>query len=107
MPQVYWPVADRAVHVVKTLRHHARQRQHVQRQGAGNKQIVRVVEVEPSTNFYAANLELGSIPPLFIHQLGRSRWHIDAQLFQPLLPVAISSDPPSTKAMTRLWSCSP
>jgi len=84
MPQVYWPVADRAVHVVKTLRHHARQRQHVQRQEAGNKQIVRVVEVEPSTNFYAANLELGSIPPLFIHQLGRSRWHIDAQLFQTL-----------------------
>jgi len=84
LPQVYWPVADREVHVLKTLRHHARQRQQVQRQEAGKKQIVRVVEVEPSTNFYAANLELGSIPPLFIHQLGRSRWHIDAQLFQTL-----------------------
>lgn len=84
MPQVDWPAADRDVHVVKTVRHHARPRQHVQWQEAGKKQIVRVTEVEPSTNYYATNLELRSIPPLFIHQLGRSRWQIDAQLFQTL-----------------------
>ena len=39
---------------------------------------------ESATNFYASNLELGSIPPLFLHQLGRSRWKIDAQVFQTI-----------------------
>ena len=34
--------------------------------------------IEQSTNFYASNLELGSVPPFFLHQLGRSRWQIDA-----------------------------
>jgi hypothetical protein len=84
LPEVDWPVADRNVHVVKTVRHHPRPRQHVQSQGEDRKKIVRVTEIEPSTNYYASNLDLGSIPPLFIHQLGRSRWHIDAQLFQTL-----------------------
>ena len=40
--------------------------------------------VEQSTNFYATNLKLGSIPPLFLHQLGRSRWQIDADVFQTI-----------------------
>ena len=35
----------------------------------------------PSTNFYATNFELGSISPLFIHQLSRSRWRIDTEVF--------------------------
>jgi hypothetical protein len=30
-------------------------------------------------------LELGSIPPFFLHQLGRSRWDIDTWLFQTLV----------------------
>ncbi len=84
LPEVDWPVADRDVHVVKTVRHRSRPRQQVQSLEAGKKEIIRVTEVEPSTNYYATNLELSSIPPLFIHQLGRSRWHIDAQLFQTL-----------------------
>src|ERR1035441_8496953 len=37
-----------------------------------------------STNFYASNLDLGAIPPYFIHQLGRSRWTIDVQAFQTI-----------------------
>ena len=37
-----------------------------------------------ATNFYASNLELGAMPPLFLHQLGRSRWRIDAQVFQTI-----------------------
>jgi hypothetical protein len=37
-----------------------------------------------STNFYASNVDLGVIPPYFIHQLGRSRWTIDAQVFQTI-----------------------
>src|SRR5258707_11059161 len=38
----------------------------------------------PSTNFYATNFELGSISPMFIHQLGRSRWRIDTEVFQTI-----------------------
>jgi hypothetical protein len=38
--------------------------------------------VEVSTNLYASNLELGTIPPGFVHQLGRSRWVIDTEVFQ-------------------------
>ena len=37
-----------------------------------------------STNFYATNFELGAIPPTFIHQLSRSRWRIDAEVFQTI-----------------------
>ena len=40
--------------------------------------------LERSTNFYASNLELGSVPPVFIHQLGRSRWIIDTTVFQTM-----------------------
>ena len=39
---------------------------------------------DTATNFYAGNLELGAIPPLFLHQPGRSRWRIDAQVFQTI-----------------------
>lgn len=39
---------------------------------------------EESTNFYATNFDLGSIPPLFVYQLSRSRWRIDTQFFQTL-----------------------
>jgi hypothetical protein len=39
---------------------------------------------EERTNYYASNLELGSIPPAFIHQLGRSRWRVDTDAFQTL-----------------------
>jgi len=37
-----------------------------------------------SINFYATNFQLGSIPPLFIHQLGRGRWRIDTEVFQTI-----------------------
>ncbi len=39
---------------------------------------------EESTDFYASNIELGAIPPRFIHQLGRSRWSIETPLFQTM-----------------------
>ena len=48
------------------------------------KRHVREAFVEQSTNFYASNFVLGAIPPLFIHQLGRSRWSIDTQVFQTI-----------------------
>jgi hypothetical protein len=59
-------------------------RQTVHRDAAGNKHIVKETVVEHSTNFYASNLQLGSIPPLFLAQLGRSRWQIDADVFQTI-----------------------
>jgi hypothetical protein len=40
--------------------------------------------IETNYNFYLSNLEFGSIPPVFIHQLGRSRWLIDSEVFQTM-----------------------
>jgi hypothetical protein len=81
LPQMDWPVADRLVGVVKTVRVQNANRVVVQKQDGR-----RLAEKQPapivSTNFYASNVDLGAIPPLFIHQLGRSRWVIDAQAFQ-------------------------
>jgi hypothetical protein len=85
LPRLDWTVADRDVTVVKTVRQHSLQRQHVEHSASGEKHIRKIVELKPSTNFYASNLELGSIPPFFLHQLGRSRWDIDARLFQTLV----------------------
>jgi hypothetical protein len=46
--------------------------------------VVKETLIETSTNFYVSDLELGSIPPVFIHQLGRSRWLIDSEVFQTM-----------------------
>lgn len=83
-PHLDWPVAERDIHVVKTVDCHPRRRQQVQRDSSGNKRIVKATVLEQSTNFYASNLELGSVPPFFLHQLGRSRWRIDADVFQTI-----------------------
>ena len=87
-PQVDWPVAERDLTLVKAVRGHLRRRQQVVRDGSARKRIVRetVLEtvLEQSTNFYASNLQLGLIPPLFLYQLGRSRWQIDADVFQTI-----------------------
>ena len=83
-PGLNWLVAGRDIQVVKTIRRHPRRRQRVQRDATGPKRIVKATVIEESTNFYASNLELGSIPPLFLHQLGRSRWQIDAYVFQTI-----------------------
>lgn len=78
----YWPVADRSVVVVKTVRLKNVNHVAVHRDKAGNKTMVKEKTTEQSTNFYASNLVLGGIPPLFIHKLGRSRWTIDTEVFQ-------------------------
>jgi hypothetical protein len=80
---VYWLVADRSVRIVKTVRTLKKNRQRVSREQA-EKKYLREPWLEQSTNFYASNLDLGRIPPLFIHQLGRSRWRIDTQVFQTI-----------------------
>ncbi len=81
LPEVDWPVADRLVGVVKTVRVQNANRIAVRKQ---NGQPIKEKQPAPivSTNFYATNVDLGAIPPQFIHPLGRSRWVIDAQAFQ-------------------------
>jgi hypothetical protein len=83
-PEVYWPVAERTVRVVKTMRQQSVKQVRVQRDEHGEKRAAKETVLKPSTNFYASNLELGSVPPLFIHQLGRSRWIIDTTVFQTM-----------------------
>jgi hypothetical protein len=83
LPEVDWPVADRCVRVVKTVRtDHLREV--TIRQDSGHLKKGKREVAQESTNFYATNFQLGAIPPLFVQQLGRSRWRIDAQVFQTL-----------------------
>jgi DDE family transposase len=83
LPEVDWPVGNRLVRIVKTLRI-----QHQRRVTVGEKDDRRTtsktVVTPQSTNFYATNFELGSISPLFLHQFSRSRWRIDTEVFQTL-----------------------
>ena len=83
LPEVDWPVADRSVRVVKTVRS-----EHQRRVAVSDKDAPRskgkTATSHQSTNFYATNFELGLISPLFIHQLSRSRWRIDTEVFQTL-----------------------
>jgi hypothetical protein len=83
LPEVDWPVADRRVRVVKTVR-----TEHQRRVTVGEKDAPRTqgktAIAQASTNFYATNFELGSISPLFIHPFSRSRWRIDTEVFQTL-----------------------
>ena len=83
LPEVDWPVANRNVRVVKTVRVQKIKRVKIKRPGELRDRQKEEVPLQ-STNFYASNVELGSISPKFIHQLGRSRWTIDAAAFQTL-----------------------
>src|ERR1700675_1254592 len=83
LPEVDWPVADRQIRVVKTVR--IEQQRRVTVRGKDAAQIKgKTAILLPSTNFYATNFELGSISPLFLHQLSRSRWRIDTEVFQTI-----------------------
>jgi len=83
LPEVDWPVADRMVRIVKTVRIQKIKRVRIEKIGELRDKKKEEVSLH-STNFYAANVDLGSIPPQFIHRLGRSRWTIDAAAFQTL-----------------------
>jgi hypothetical protein len=83
LPEVDWPVADRLVRVVKTVR--IQQQRRVTVSAKDGHRIKSKTAVTPeSTNFYATNFELGSVSPLFIQQLSRSRWRIDTEVFQTI-----------------------
>jgi hypothetical protein len=83
LPEVDWPVAERRVRVVKTVRIEPQRRVTVGEKDGQRTKSKTAVRQE-STNFYATNFELGSISPLFIHQFSRSRWRIDTEVFQTL-----------------------
>jgi hypothetical protein len=83
LPEVDWPVADRLVQVVKTVRIESRRRITVSQQD-GRPIKSKTVAPQESTNYYATNFQLGSISPLFVHQFSRSRWRIDTEVFQTL-----------------------
>ena len=83
LPDLDWPVADRRVQVVKTIRIEPQRRVTIRKKDAARTKG-KTERMQPSTNFYATNFELGSISPLFIHQLSRSRWRIDTEVFQTI-----------------------
>ena len=83
-PEVYWPVADRSVRVVKAVRTRRKRQVTVRRGPAAKRCHCKAPVSETSTNYYATNLDLGHIPPQFIYALGRSRWRTDAEVFQTL-----------------------
>jgi hypothetical protein len=92
-PEAYWPVADRSLRLVKTFRVQKVRRVQVIRGEAGKKKKSKQAVQQESTNYYASNLELGSIPPSFIHELGRSRWRVDTEVFQTLTTQAHLKQP--------------
>ena len=81
--EVDWPVADRLVRVVKTVRAE-QQRRVTLREKDAPRTKGKMAIAQPSTNFCATNFELGSISPLFIHQFSRSHWRIDTEVFQTI-----------------------
>jgi hypothetical protein len=83
LPDLDWPVADRRVRVVKTVRIEHQRRVTISEKDAPRTKAKTTIE-QPSTNFYATNVELGSISPLFIHECSRSRWRIDTEVFQTI-----------------------
>src|SRR6266480_3611206 len=100
-PEVYWPVADRSVRVVKTVRTQQKNRVRVGLNDAGQRRPRKEMVVEQNTNFYASNLELGTIPPGFVHQLGRSRWVIDTEVFQTITTDGHLKNHPCIRAAAR------
>jgi len=83
LPEVDWPVADRLVRVVKTVRVEHQRRVTVSEKD-GHRIKSKTAATQESTNFYATNFEIGSVSPLFIHQFSRSRWRIDTEVFQTI-----------------------
>src|SRR5438094_270453 len=44
----------------------------------------KAIVVQRSRSCDASSLELGTIPPVFVYQLGGSRWVIDTEVFHPI-----------------------
>lgn len=86
-PEVYWPVAKRSVRVVKALRTEKKKRVAVTKRD-GKRIKKKVASPTDTTSYYASNIDVGArTAPVFLNQLGRSRWRIDAEVFQTLTTV--------------------
>jgi len=83
LPEVDWPVADRLIRVVKTVRVETLRRVTVTEKD-NRRSKSKIAVAQQSTNFYATNFDLGAISPLFIHEFSRSRWRIDTEIFQTI-----------------------
>lgn len=83
-PEVFWPVADRSIGIVKTERILHKKRLPLRPSSARTKPEGKEACDETGLNYYATNVALGSVPPVFIYQLGRSRWRVDTEAFQTL-----------------------
>jgi hypothetical protein len=83
LPEVDWPVADRLVRILKTVRIQSQRRVTISEKD-DRRTKGKAAVTQQSTNFYATNFELGSISPLFIQQFSRSRWRIDTEVFQTI-----------------------
>jgi DDE family transposase len=83
VPEVDWPVADRLVRILKTVRIQNQRRVTISEKDT-HRTKTRTAVTPESTNLYATNFELGTISPLFIHQFSRSRWRIDTEVFQTI-----------------------
>src|SRR3981081_4886079 len=92
LPEVDWPVADRQVRVVKTVRIEHPRRVTVSEKDA-HRTKSKTATSQQSTNFYATNFELGSISPLFIPQFGRNRLRIETEVFPHITPACHLTTP--------------
>jgi hypothetical protein len=68
LPEVDWPVAQRLVRIVKTVRVEKPNRVVIRKQ-EGRRIREKQPDCDEGTNYYASNVELGAMPPLFLHQL--------------------------------------
>jgi hypothetical protein len=78
------PVPARAVRVVKGFRVQKVRRVQITGPRRGKKQKTRQTVPQESTNYYAMNLEFGSIPRRFIYEQGLGRWRLDTEVFPTL-----------------------
>ncbi len=97
-PEVYWPVADRSASSRLFAFNKTRRVQVIRDETTKKKKKTKQAVQQESTNYYASNLERGSIPPAFIDQLGRSRWRVDTEVFQTLTTQAHLKHPSAHQA---------
>ena len=103
-PEVYWPAADRFVRIVKTVRTQERDRVQVSPEASGKKKKKTKEAVhKEATNYYATNLELGSVPPSLSPNWATAAGRSTPKCSRPSPLRLISSTPPSIKPVR--WSC--
>jgi len=83
LPEVYWPVAQRPVRVVKTVERVQRPRRTIVQDGERRRSHT-VWQETLHRNVFATNLAPGLVSLAQVAAWGRSRWRIDTEVFQTL-----------------------